>query len=78
MAHKLYHRAHKGEVYCAVWLEWHVDCAVEDCKEHLLVSPLGEAETLREAEKQGANDGRHGWKKIGGLWYCPKHICLSC
>jgi hypothetical protein len=54
------------------WPEWHVDCAQEGCEESILVAGLGEAYTVREAEKAAriASD-LHGWKRAGGLWYCP-------
>ncbi len=76
MARRNFANAVQGQVYCIEWPEWHVECAHPHCGETVVVSPTGECDTLREAEK-AANHNRSGqldgWKKERGLWYCPKH-----
>lgn len=77
MPRRTWRHVKKGQLYAVEWPEWHVDCAVEDCDESLLVCPLGEQGTARDAEsvmkRKETEDDSSGWKKVKGLWYCPVH-----
>lgn len=74
MGRRTYRTAKSGQVYASEWPEWHVDCAEPGCKAHVTIAALGEAFTIKEAEKEAkGNKDCEGWKKIRGLWYCPAH-----
>lgn len=72
MPRRDYQHAQPGQLYASEWPEWHVDCATSGCDEHECPAGLGEAMTLREAERM-AHKNLDGWVRRGGLWYCPKH-----
>jgi hypothetical protein len=63
----------RGEVYCSEWPEWHVDCAVEHCQDHVCLAGPGECWKWQEAESKFHEDGTDGWTKHKGRWYCPAH-----
>ena len=74
MARRNFNTAKKGQVYASEWPEWHIDCAHADCEEQETVAGLGEAYTIKEAEKSAEKHARKtNWKKFGKLWFCPKH-----
>lgn len=77
MPRRTHRQAKRGQLFASEWPEWHVNCAVEDCNETLLVSALGECMTLKEAEKairsKQTEDDSKGWRYSKGLWYCPQH-----
>lgn len=77
MSRRDYAKTPRGKLYSVEWPEWHVECAHEGCGEMTQVTTMGEATTLREAEKIARNTDKSqmddGWKNRGGLWYCPVH-----
>lgn len=74
MPRRNYNQARPGQVYASEWPEWHVDCAEPGCEESVVVAGCGEAYTARAAEQQAAGNAEcDGWRKRGGLWYCPRH-----
>ena len=78
MPYRVYDRAVRGQVYASVWLEWHVDCGYLDCSCHATVAALGDAETIKQAEKCAEDeDDCKGWRKVKGYWYCPEHAGLT-
>lgn len=79
MARRGYHNTPKGKLYASEWPEWHVECGHPGCEESALVAGLGEAMTLKDAEKEARERASkefyelNGWSKSKGFWYCPKH-----
>ena len=66
--------AKPGQVFATEWPEWHVDCAFVGCWERVQIAELGQAMTIKEAEKEMKKmPDCQGWRKINKFWYCPKH-----
>ena len=66
----------KGKIFVVEWPEYHLNCAVEDCTESILVTLCGEAMTAKAALKNlkagKTEDESEGWQCRDGLWYCPQ------
>lgn len=77
MPRRSYNKAIKGQVFASEWPQWHIECAVDECEEMLLVAAQGEAFTTKEAEKKlkehDTEDESKDWTLYKGLWYCPNH-----
>jgi hypothetical protein len=76
MARRSFEKAIPGQIYAIEWPEWHVDCGKPGCDTSTLVVGLGEALTLKEAEKaikNASNSWLEGWRRVGDLWFCPAH-----
>ena len=75
MPRRSWQRARQGQLFCIECPEWHVECSL--CGERRFLVPMGEAQTARAAEerlKRGeTEDDTTGWRKVKGLWQCPKH-----
>lgn len=77
MPRRSWQRTSKGQVFCQIeWPEWFVDCSL--CGERrFLVHHVGKVQTARAAEQRlsrgETEDDTTGWRKVQGLWQCPKH-----
>jgi len=72
MPRRHFGKAREGQPYAIEWPEWMVECGDLSCNQEVLLGKLGQAHTIKEAEKL-ARDNAPGWKKRKGFWYCPNH-----